>query len=79
MGNFAGSPPGSSAGNTAHPQTHGSANKVKENETGKRKKTKSHKKDVTFTTFILMTMYCVWLGIVIFCLIAWVNNFSDNV
>lgn len=39
--------------------------KAKKNEMGTRgrRQGKSHKKDVTFTAFIFMTMYCVWLDI----------------
>lgn len=36
MGNSEAPPPGSSAGNTAHPQTHGSINKDKENKERRR-------------------------------------------
>lgn len=58
MDNSATPPPGSSAGNTAHPQTRGSTNKDKENKTGREGVIKK-----AFTTFIFMTMYCVWLDI----------------
>lgn len=60
-GNSAAPPPGSSAGNTARPRTRGSTYKDKENKTGKGRETEreSHKKHVTFTTFIFRTMY--WL------------------
>lgn len=65
MGSFEAPLPGSSAGNTAHPQTRGSANKGEKNEmgTGGEDRGRAIKKDVTFTAFIFMTMYCVCLDI----------------